>query len=286
MRRLAVIDPGLLTTVQDRGRPGLAHLGVPRSGAADGPSAAAANALVGNAPEAAVLETTLTGCVLRVEAAAVVAVTGATCPIFVGGVRAPWGRPFRMAPGQTLEVAPATVGLRSYIAVRGGIYVDPVVGSRSTDTLSGLGPAALAAGDRLAWGVAQEPDAQLFATPALAPDLLDGVALLDCEPGPRVDWLGAAGWAELTGRLWTVGGASNRVGLRLEGEALARERHGEIETEGMVLGAVQLPPSGLPVIFLADHPTTGGYPVVGVLTSAAVARAAQARPGDAIGLNG
>lgn len=139
-RALSVVRAGALTTVQDQGRPGHAHLGVPRSGALDGPAAALANRLVGNSPEAAVLETTVNGCALRPRSSVTVAVAGAPCPVTVDGRPAPWGAPVRVPAGALLDVGPARAGLRSYVAVSGGVAVDPVLGSRSTDLLSGLGP--------------------------------------------------------------------------------------------------------------------------------------------------
>jgi len=276
---ITVVRAGPLTTVQDMGRPGLAHLGVPRSGAADRGSHRRANALVGNPEEAATLETTLLGCALRAEASLVVAVAGARCEVFVGGVPAPWGAPFRVGPGQTVDVGPAHAGLRSYVAVRGGIDVAPVLASRSTDRLSGLGPEPLADGHRLPTGAAPEAPDHLFGRPEAAPAHATELELM---PGPRHDWL--ASWAALTGQEWRVGSGSDRVGVRLEGSPLARSRDGEIASEGIALGAVQLPPSGHPVLFLADHPTTGGYPVIGVLTPEAVDAAAQARPGASVTL--
>ena len=137
---IAIVKPGLLTTIQDLGRPGYAHLGVARSGALDAPALALANALVGNPPGAAGLETTLTGVSLRAEAPLTVAVTGADAPVTVDGSPGSFGRPVRLGEGCLLEVGPARAGVRSYVAVAGGIRVAPVLGSRSTDTLSGLGP--------------------------------------------------------------------------------------------------------------------------------------------------
>lgn len=282
MTALEVVRTGPLLTVQDLGRSGHAHLGVPRSGAADLPSHERANAAVGNPAEAATLEATLGGCVLRATGEAVVAVTGARCRVFVGGVAAPWGRPFRVAAGRQVEVGAPSAGVRSYVAVRGGICVPAVLGSRSTDTLGGVGPAPLRVGDVLPVGASSPAGDELFAaapaTPAAGDD--HGAALeLPLRRGPREDWLDEHGWRALERTRWTVSVRSDRIGVRLEGPGLPRARSGEIPSEGMVRGAVQLPPSGLPVILLADHPTTGGYPVVGVVAAAGVWALAQARPG-------
>lgn len=286
-----ILDAGVLTTVQDRGRIGSAHLGVPRSGAADLDAHDRANALVGNPTAAATLEATLLGLRVRARGAAVLAVTGARCEVFVGGVRAPWGAPFRVARGQVVELGAAVRGARSYLAIRGGVAVAPVLGSRSTDTLSGLGPAPLRAGDLLPVGAHGPVDDALFAGrggPGLPPTGADvGEAVeLALSRGPRWDWLGAAGWDALLTREWTVSVDSNRVGVRLEGEPVSRARAGELPSEGMIRGAVQLPPSGLPVLFLADHPTTGGYPVVALVQGESRSRLAQLRPGDAVRLAG
>ncbi|MGV9566894.1 5-oxoprolinase subunit C family protein [Streptomyces sp. NPDC003480] len=275
-RALAVVRAGALTTVQDRGRPGHAHLGVPRSGALDAPAAALVNRLVGNPPEAAVLETTLNGCALRPRSAVTVAVGGAPCAVTVDGRPAPWGAPVRVPGGALLDLGPARAGVRSYLGVAGGVTVEPVLGSRSTDLLSGLGPPPLANGAVLPLGRPAGPPARVdTAFPPGPPAEL----VLRVTPGPRDDWFTADAFRTLVTRAYRVSAASNRIGLRTEGPALERTRAGELPSEGMVLGAVQVPPDGRPVVFLADHPTTGGYPVIGVVRAADLAAAAQAPPG-------
>jgi biotin-dependent carboxylase-like uncharacterized protein len=251
--------PGLLTTVQDRGRPGLAHLGVPRGGAADLAALDHSNRLVGNAPAAAALEVTAVGPELLFEDDATVAVHGRA----------------RFVPaGTVLDVGSVQPGVRGYLAVRGGIDVAPVLGSRSTCTLSGLGPAPLSAGDRLPVGraVAGEPR-DVDAGPARSGPLR---LLL----GPRDDALTAAGLQALLDQEWTVTPASDRTGLRLDSAPLQRVESGELPSEGVVVGSLQVPPDGRPVLFLANHPTTGGYPVVAVVVRADLARAAQAAAGS------
>ncbi|MEU0743501.1 biotin-dependent carboxyltransferase family protein [Streptomyces sp. NPDC006134] len=278
-RALAVVRAGALTTVQDTGRPGHAHLGVPRSGALDAPAAALVNRLVGNPPRAAVLETTLDGCALRPRSAVTVAVGGAPCPVTVGGRPAPWGAPVHVPAGALLEVGTAVSGVRAYVAVSGGIAVEPVLGSRSTDLLSGLGPPPLADGAVLPLGRPGVLHARVDAAPQPAPpaELVLRVVL-----GPRDDWFTPEAVRTFTSRTYRVSPASNRIGLRTDGPALARARTGELPSEGMVLGAVQVPPDGRPVVFLADHPTTGGYPVIGVARAADLPAAAQARPGTPV----
>ncbi|MFF3939749.1 5-oxoprolinase subunit C family protein [Streptomyces phaeofaciens] len=278
-RALAVVRAGALTTVQDRGRPGHAHLGVPRSGALDAPAAALVNRLVGNPPDAAVLETTVTGCALGPRCDVTVAVGGAPCPVRVDGRPAPWGAPVRVPAGTVLDIGPALSGLRTYVAVGGGIAVEPVLGSRSTDLLSGLGPVPLAHGAVLPLGPEPARHTRVDVAPQPAPP---AELVLRVTLGPRDDWFTAAAVHAFTARAYRVSPASNRIGLRTEGPALERALTGELASEGMVLGAVQVPPDGRPVVFLADHPTTGGYPVIGIVRPADLAAAAQAVPGTPV----
>ncbi|KUN97200.1 biotin-dependent carboxyltransferase family protein [Streptomyces caeruleatus] len=278
-RALGVVRAGALTTVQDLGRPGHAHLGVPRSGALDGPAAALVNRLVGNAPEAAVLETTLNGCALRPRSAVTVAVGGAPCRVTVDGRPVAWGAPLRVPAGALLDVGAAVSGVRSYVAVSGGIAVEPVLGSRSTDLLSGLGPPPLTDGTVLPLGRATRLHARVDVAPQPAPP---AELVLRVTPGPRDDWFTPAAVRAFTSRAYRVSPASNRIGLRTEGPALERAVTRELPSEGVVLGAVQVPPDGRPVVFLADHPTTGGYPVVAVVRAADLPAAAQAVPGTPV----
>jgi biotin-dependent carboxylase-like uncharacterized protein len=256
---IVVERPGLLTTVQDGGRPGWAHLGVPRAGAVDLPALRRANRLVGSAPDAAGLEVTALGPRLRFEADATIAVHDVARFVTAGTV---------------VEVGPVPHGLRSYVAVRGGLDVEPVLGSRSTCTLSGLGPPPLQAGAVLHVGRAWRHEPRDVVVPDLPAE-----PVLHLHRGPRDDALEAAGWAALQGTAWTVLGASDRTGVRLDGPALPRARTGELASEGVVPGAVQVPPDGRPVVFLANCPTTGGYPVVGVVREADLWLAAQSAPG-------
>ncbi|MCW2857496.1 MAG: kipA [Marmoricola sp.] len=278
MTAIEISDPGALTTVQDLGRPGHAHLGVPRSGALDQPALRLANRLVGNEEGLAGLETTLTGIRFRTRGATRLAVSGATCDVRVDGRAMPWGTPISVTDGSLVELGPVITGLRSYLAFAGGVDADPVLGSRSTDLLSGLGPTPLAVGDVLSLGTSYGDPVAAEAVPHPA------APVLRLDLGPRADWFTEAALASLDGSSYTVGAASNRIGLRLIGAALARNRDTELPTEPMVLGALQVPPSGQPVVFLHDHPTTGGYPVIGVVRSADLPVCAQARPGDLLTL--
>ncbi|MEU8380775.1 biotin-dependent carboxyltransferase family protein [Streptosporangium sp. NPDC048865] len=311
---IEVIAPGPYATVQDLGRPGYAHLGVPRSGAADGPSLRLANRLVGNPEGAAGIELTLGGARLRFTAGAWAAVTGAACPVDLvrpraavpgeavpasaggafSGTSAPGGTsaagpirrvtvsqgmcaPFWVPAGGELRLGLPGAGLRTYVAVRGGVEAPATMGSRSTDSLSGLGPAPLAAGTVLPMGPAGGlPPITVDAAPPPGP----GTGVLRVLPGPRDDWFVPGALATLCSGPYEVSQDSNRVGVRMRGARLERAREGELPSEGMVAGAVQVPPSGQPIVFLADHPPTGGYPVIAVLTPASLAGAAQLRPGD------
>lgn len=283
---VTVLEPGPLTTVQDQGRPGRSQWGVGRSGAADRSSAALANRLVANHPSAALLEVTLGGLVLRAESALTVAVTGAPAPVEVDSAPVPLGAPLALAAGSVVRLDRPRTGLRTYLAVRGGIDVPPVLGSRSYDVLARLGPPPLAAGDRLAVGPAPRawPGVDAVA-PVVRPD---GVVELTGSVGPHLDALSTRSARSLTAparlALWSVAPDSDRTGLRLEGTPLARIEPAEWPPEGLVRGAVQVPPAGRPVVMLADHPVTGGYPAVGALDERSCDLAAQLRPGDQVRL--
>lgn len=273
---LQVLEPGVLTTVQDRGRVGHAHLGVPRGGALDGPAAALANRLVGNAEDAAVLEVTLGGLRLRSTRGVWVAVTGAPAQLTVAGAALGHERPEWLPAGAELRLGTPATGVRSYLAAAGGITVEPVLGSRSTDTLAWVGPPRVAAGSELPLGVPTGEPAPID-TPRPHPH-----GPLRLLPGPREDWFDGEALRTLTGSPYVVQADSDRVGLRLEGPPLRRTRDDELPSEGMVRGAVQVPPDGRPVVFLADHPPTGGYPVIGVVDPEDLWQCAQLRPGEAV----
>ncbi|WP_375499957.1 biotin-dependent carboxyltransferase family protein [uncultured Jatrophihabitans sp.] len=280
MNRFDVLSPGPLTTVQDAGRPGHAHEGVSPSGYLDVPAATLANRLVGNDPGAALLETTMTGPTLHYvgDRATVVALTGAPAPLRVGDRAAPVYASVTVRPGEQVQVGAAATGLRSYLAVSGGLQVPMTLGSRSTDLLGGLGPPPLRAGDRLALGKPWPP-AAIDVAPVAG---LDPVPTLRVVPGPRQEWLVPDALDVLTGQDWTVSDRSNRVGVRLSGGPIAWATEDELPSEGMTVGAVQILPNGQPVIFLADHPVTGGYPVLAVLRESARPAAAQLRPGGTV----
>ncbi|MEI8407420.1 MULTISPECIES: biotin-dependent carboxyltransferase family protein [unclassified Kribbella] len=272
MNSLTILESGPLATIQDGGRIGQASLGIPGSGACDRTSYALANRLVGNRPGAAAIEVTFGGLVLHADTDLVIAITGAPC----AGV--PLNAPAFLKAGQVLRFGPPRTGLRTYVAVRGGLAVPAVLGSRSTDLLSGLGPDPLSSGQTVPVGCEYGPMPGVDLAPVADPP--GGEVVVRVTPGPRRDWFTDAGWESFTSQSYVVSSNSNRVGVRLEGEPLERAREGELASEGMALGAIQIPPSGLPVIFLADHPVTGGYPVIAYVTTPTLPTCAQLRPGQ------
>ena len=301
---LRILSPGLQSLVQDLGRHGHGRLGVSAAGALDRSSLRRANRIVGNQPSAAVVESVAGG--LRVQAVGdqVLAVTGAPVALTIappsdvpgagtagdttakhstaeddggrsGEVRqVPMATAFALLDGEVLTLGAPQRGFRTYLAVRGGVDTQPVLGSRSTDTMSGIGPAPLAAGGFIKAGKATSSN--VVGNPEVQPDYPDtGVTVLDIVPGPRDDWFDAAALDSLCSQDWTVTPRSNRVGMRLDGKPLERSRSGELASEGTVAGALQVPPEGQPVLFLADHPITGGYPVVAVVVAHQLDAAAQ-----------
>ncbi|MDE9365285.1 biotin-dependent carboxyltransferase family protein [Luteipulveratus sp. YIM 133132] len=279
MSELVVRRTGPLALVQDRGRPGLARLGVGTGGAADRPSYELAGRLVGNEGGAAGLELLLGGAALEAAGEVVLAVTGAPACVTVDGRAAPLCAPLRVASGSRVEIGTPVAGLRTYVAVRGGLRTRTVLGSRSVAPSGGLGLHPLAEGDRLPVGRSDAPVGEPGGSP-VGPPL--GPVDLPATIGPRDDWLTEDALAVLGDAVWQVGAEADRVGVRLTGPPLSRARAEELASEGIVRGAVQVPPSGQPLIFLADHPTTGGYPVVAVVDDAATDRLAQLRPGEQV----
>lgn len=272
---LTIEASGPLSLLQDLGRPHCAHLGVSPSGAADRGALRLANRLVGNDEHATAVETTFGGLVVTAEDLAWVAVTGAPTQVTVNGTPTASHTTIGLQAGDRLGIDPPAQGVRNYLAVRGGIEADLVLGSASRDILSGLGPDPLTAGQCLRIGrpVGNLPSADR--APARQPS-----RSLALSAGPRLDWFEDSAWPLLLGASWTVTTDCDRVAVRLAGPALDRARMDELPSEGLLRGAVQVPTSGQPLIFLSDHPVTGGYPVIAVLTERASDHAAQLRPGD------
>jgi biotin-dependent carboxylase-like uncharacterized protein len=292
-----VLRAGPLTTIQDLGRIGWAHVGIARAGALDAPALARANALVGNHADAAGLEMTLTGCALRFRTPAVVAVTGATAAVTLDDEPQPQNTPLLVRPTATLTIGPATEGVRIYLGVRGGIDVPPILGSRSHDTLAHIGPPIVTKGTTLPIGQDPRDFTEVVESGATQPrnftevvasdathghDIAD-VVVLRVRFGPRDGWFVPGARDVMCGSAYTMTTSSNRVGARLAGAALLRaDPATELPSEGIVLGAVQVAPDGQPIVFLADHPTTGGYPVIAVVETDDVYRLAQVRPGASV----
>lgn len=275
-----VLATGPSATIQDLGRPGWFAAGVGVSGAADPGALRRVNRLLGNPDGAAAVECVLGGLQLLALLDVTVAVAGAPAPVSVDGSPVSAAAPIPLRRGQRLALGLATAGLRAYVGLRGGIAVDPVLGSRSRDTLAGLGPEPLQVDDRLPAG--PEPDAPVLAGADPAPVITGDPVVVRVWLGPRADWFSRPD--DLFAGSWTVSDRLDRVGTRLARAdgwpALTRREQRELPTEGMPLGAIQVPPSGEPVVFLADHPITGGYPVIGVVRHADIGRVAQARPGQ------
>ncbi len=285
---LCVEEAGLLTTVQDGGRAALAHLGVPGAGPADPLAHALANLLVGNPWSAPALEVTARGPVLRCTAPVYVAVVGADPEVTVDGREVGAGHVVPLAAGQRLAVGAVRSGLRCAVAVAGGLAVPGVLGSCSTDLLCGLGPGPLVAGDVLGSGGAAGPMGDHLGpgAPGLAARPT-GTRVLRVLPGPHGPWFPGDAFERLSGARFVVEAASDRVGVRLtpaDGGAGIVRRPGELDSQGMVTGAVQVPSDGRPVVLGPDHATVGGYPVVAVVAGCDRWLLGQCRPGDVVEL--
>lgn len=275
MNVLLVQRPGLLTTVQDGGRWGWQHLGVPVSGWMDSWSARLANRLVGNQDGAALLEITWVGPTLRLQGPAAIAATGAEFDVTVGGVTHRSPLVLNVAGDVAIAFGARHRGTRAYFAVSGGVATSPVLGSRATDLRSRIGGIAgrrLLAGDRVPLGVAGRP----VAPPAIVSTPWLHERLLRVTPTPA----GASAGTELYEQTYRLADASDRTGYRLEGVRPLPLTTGSLPSQPVVMGAVQAPPGGAPVLLMADRQTTGGYAVVGVVSAADLPMAGQLGPGD------
>jgi biotin-dependent carboxylase-like uncharacterized protein len=282
MPTLEILHTGPLALVQDLGRVGLAHLGVTRSGAADRRAHTLANRLVANPDDRATIEVTMGGFAARVQGGDIdIAVTGADAGAAVGSTVFGANSIQHVRNGELIALGVPQTGLRSYLAVRGGIDVAPVLGSRSHDVLSGIGPAPLQPGDVLPIADHTEQYPELDQAP-VAP-IADQLVELRVIPGPRDDWIADAD--ALVHTAWVASDRSDRVGMRLQGSPLAHRDPGrQLPSEGATRGAIQVPPNGLPVILGPDHPVTGGYPVIGVIADRDIDKVAQVRPGQQVRL--
>lgn len=273
---------GPLSTLQDLGRAGHMGTGIPVSGAMDRRSHGLANRLVGNGEHRATIEATLGGLEVEFDTDVCLAVTGAELDVFVGERLEGINAALHVPAGTPVRLGMPRAGLRSYLAVAGGFDGLALFGSRSTDVLSGLGPDPLSDGDSLPVGVPDpaEAPAEWIDHAAVAP--IAQVVEARILPGPRLDWFTDDALAALRSQAYTVGARSNRIGVRLEGPELERSMAGELTSEGIICGAIQVPASGQPLVFMADHPTTGGYPVIAVVHPDDLPLLAQAAPGTQV----
>ncbi len=278
MTTLEILTTGPLALLEDLGRPGLAHMGVTRSGAADRRSHTLANRLVANPRDRATIEVTFGGFSARVRGGNVaIAVTGADADPSVNGLPFGTNSIHYAHDGEVISLGTPQSGLRSYLAVRGGIDVEPMLGSRSRDVMSAIGPPPLKPGDVLSIGehTADFPELDQAPVASIARDLLELLVV----PGPRDDWFTDPD--ALVHTDWVASDRSDRVGMRLNGRPLHhRWPDRQLPSEGASCGAIQVPPNGLPVILGPDHPVTGGYPVIGVVADQDIDRVAQVRPGQ------
>lgn len=291
---LRILNPGPLALVQDLGRPGFAALGVGRSGALDRGALRLGNRLLGNTEGDAGVEVLLGGFEAHFEHPAWFAVTGAAGPLLLDDRPVDAHLAVRAEAGQILRIGSATAGARWYLTVRGGVAVPPVLGSRSRDTLSGLGPEPLTPGDLLPIGEHPGSDLPLLDfVPVTEPTA--GVVEVRAHPGPRADWFTGPAREAFFGVEWRVAAESDRIGVRLDASRVPAHAAGvtprreplleravtrELPSEPMVAGAVQVSPDGRPTVLLADHPVTGGYPVIAVVADASRDAFAQLRPGQ------
>ena len=284
MSVIHVQTPGLLTTVQDRGREGFGPLGISPSGAADPISLQLGNRLVANPESAAGLEMTLLGGTFHFPETAVVSLTGSDFGATLNGAAVePWTS-VEVRPGQTLRLGATRTGARCYLCVQGGIAVKPFLGSASTHILSGIGGfqgRPLRKGDVLEIGSSTAPYHKRTIAPQVR-DRLSPYGALRVTPGPQLDWFPESSQCAFHTATYRIGEQSNRMGLRLEGPPVLLSAAGQMITEGVSLGAVQVPPEGLPIILFVEQQTTGGYPIIANVISADLHRVGQLRPRDEI----
>ena len=280
---IRVINPGLLTTVQDLGRYGYSHLGISPGGAADSLAMRIANLLVGNAENAATLEMTLAGVTLEFDEESIVALTGGECNCRVSGEAAPMWQAMRVPARGILACGGMKTGARLYLAIQGGLDVQATLGSASTNMaghFGGLEGRRLRKGDLL--GVRRGTDSRL---PTLKPRTLERLysrGPLRVTRGAQHDWFGLEAFGKLFSRSYTVSEQSNRSGLRLKGESISPRVRSQLLTEGVSLGAIQVPQDEQPIILFVDQQTTGGYPKIANVISADLYRVGQLRPREQV----
>lgn len=285
MRAMAihVVQPGLLTTVQDLGRYGYSHLGISSGGAADQLAMRIANLLVGNPENAATLEMTLAGATLEFDGESVVALTGGECDCRIGDKRMPMWQGVRVAAREVLTCGGLKTGARLYLAVQGGFDVRPIMGSASTSLaghFGGIEGRGLRQGDLLS--VRKGPHSRVGTLKPGAIEQLYPRGPIRVTRGPQHDWFGPEAFDALLSASYTVSEESNRSGLRLQGEPIRSRVGTQLLTEGVSLGAIQVPQNGQPIILFVDQQTTGGYPKIANVISADMHRVGQLRPRELV----
>ncbi len=283
---LLIVKPGLLTTVQDLGRFGYQSAGVPVAGPMDAFSHRVANQLAGNDPDAATLEITLIGPDVIVEAETTIAVAGALFEVTCDDRLVPAGTSFTVQRGQRIKFGRIQQGARAYLAVAGGVQTGPVLGSRATHLVSHMGGysgRALVSGDRvpIASGLPQRPPRK--AAGLMLPS--KGRALLRVIAGPQADWFESEALKTIAGVSFRISPQSNRMGYRLQGPPITQVHEGELISEPVGIGAIQVPSAGEPILLMADRQTAGGYPKIGYVITADLPLAGQLAPGDFIEFN-
>lgn len=286
---LKIIQPGALTTVQDLGRIGYMDQGIQRSGAADPYSMQVANLLAGNEPQEAVLEFTMLGAEICFQEETQIVLTGADMSPQINGSDVSLYRTCPVHPGDTLKMGFARTGCRCYLAVSGGFCIDPVMGSCSTNLKCGIGGyhgRALRAGDEISLKNPGKETVFREAKEAAAPPWLlyhgDGTPVLRAVPGPQQEAFTEKGRQTLVSSVYTLTNDSNRMACRLEGEAISFVRSGDIVSDGIVEGSIQISSNGMPIVMLADHQTTGGYAKIGTVASVDIPVLAQKKPGEKV----
>ena len=285
MTTIAIVKPGMLTSIQDLGRWGMQARGVPVAGPMDEYSHRLANHLVGNDASAAALEVTLIGPEIEADHDVTCAVAGAQFAILVNDVPAPMHAPFVLRAGARLRFSERKHGARATIAFRGGIDVEPVFGSRATSLVARMGPLdgrALRSGDRLPIGDPARPSQPRRRDDAMPPALTvtDGGARVRVVRGPHDDLFTSAAFEKLFQSRFTITPQSNRMGYRLDGPSLAHRGTADILSDATAIGSLQVPASGLPILLMADRQTTGGYPKIATVIGADLPLAGQLAPGD------
>jgi antagonist of KipI len=280
---IRVQDPGLLTTVQDLGRYGYSHLGISSGGAADSVAMRIANLLVGNAENAATLEMTLAGAALEFDEESVVALTGGECDCRIGGETAPMWQAVRVPAREILACGGLKMGARLYLAIQGGLDVRPIMGSVATNMaghFGGIEGRGLRKGDLLS--VRRGSNSRVR---TLKPEALDGLysaGPIRVTRGAQHDWFGPEAFDKLLSCPYTVSEQSNRSGLRLKGESISPRVRSQLLTEGVSLGAIQVPQDEQPIILFVDQQTTGGYPKIANVILADMHRVGQLRPREQV----